>query len=41
MMHPPAWLVLLVSLPREPSSLRVRAWRRFKTLGAVALKRGV
>jgi hypothetical protein len=40
-MRPPAWLVLIVSLPREPSSLRVRAWRRLKTLGAVALKRGV
>jgi hypothetical protein len=42
MMQPtPSWLVLIVSLPREPSSLRVRAWRRFKTLGAVALKRSV
>jgi hypothetical protein len=41
MMHPPSWLVLIVSLPREPSSLRVRAWRRLKMLGAIALKRGV
>jgi hypothetical protein len=41
MMHSPSWLVLIVSLPREPSSLRVRAWRRLKTLGAVALKRAV
>ncbi|HSE92323.1 MAG TPA: Chromate resistance protein ChrB, partial [Methylomirabilota bacterium] len=35
------WLVLIVGLPREPSSLRVRAWRRLKMAGAVALKRGV
>jgi hypothetical protein len=35
------WLVLVVSLPREPSSLRVRAWRRLRTLGALALKQGV
>ncbi|MBI4593945.1 MAG: chromate resistance protein [Candidatus Rokubacteria bacterium] len=39
--HPQAWLVLVVSLPREPSSLRVRAWRRLRALGAVALKHGV
>lgn len=39
MMH--QWLVLVVSLPRHPSSLRVRAWRRLKALGAVALKNGV
>lgn len=35
------WLVLIVSLPREPSSIRVRTWRRLRTLGALALKRGV
>ncbi|MBI1894514.1 MAG: chromate resistance protein, partial [Candidatus Rokubacteria bacterium] len=35
------WLVLLVSLPVKPSSLRVRAWRKLKALGAVALKRSV
>ena len=35
------WLVLVLSLPREPSSLRVRAWRRLRTLGALALKQGV
>ena len=34
------WLLLLLSLPPRPSSLRVRAWRRLKTLGAVALKSG-
>ncbi|PYN98779.1 MAG: ChrB protein [Candidatus Rokuibacteriota bacterium] len=43
MMHSTAttWQVLIVSLPREPSSLRVRAWRRLKALGALALKNGV
>lgn len=35
----PAWLVLMVSFPPHPSSLRVRAWRRFQALGAVALKK--
>jgi hypothetical protein len=35
----PDWLVLLVSLPVTPSSLRVRAWRKLKALGAVALKK--
>ena len=34
------WLILLVSLPLRPSSLRVRAWRRLRALGAVALKSG-
>jgi hypothetical protein len=38
MLHP--WLLLLLSLPPRPSSLRVRAWRRLKALGAVALKSG-
>lgn len=37
----PAWLVLMVTLPPHPSSLRVRAWRKFKALGAVALKKSV
>ena len=32
-------LLLLVGLPPQPSSLRVRVWRRLKSLGAVALKR--
>jgi hypothetical protein len=40
-MHPQPWLVLVVSLPRDPSSLRVRAWRRLRSVGAVALKHGV
>ena len=34
------WLLLLLSLPPRPSSLRVRAWRRLKALGAIALKSG-
>jgi len=32
-------LLLLVGLPPAPSSLRVRVWRRLRSLGAVALKR--
>ena len=35
----PTLLLLLVGLPPTPSSLRVRIWRRLRTLGAVALKR--
>jgi Uncharacterized conserved protein len=34
-------LLLIVSLPPNPSSLRVRVWRRLRVLGAVALKRTV
>ena len=37
-MQPPL-LLLLVGLPPTPSSLRVRIWRRLRSLGAVALKR--
>ena len=32
-------LLLLVGVPPSPSSLRVRVWRRLRTLGAVPLKR--
>jgi hypothetical protein len=32
-------LLLLVGVPTTPSSLRVRVWRRLRSLGAVALKR--
>jgi hypothetical protein len=32
-------LLLLVGLPPTPSSIRVRVWRRLRTLGAVPLKR--
>ena len=38
MNHTPL-LLLLVGLPPTPSSLRVRVWRRLRSLGAVALKR--
>src|SRR5262245_59130991 len=34
-------LLLLVGVPPQPSSLRVRVWRRLRSLGAVALKRTV
>jgi hypothetical protein len=36
-----AWLVLLVSVPPHPSSLRVRVWRKLRALGALALKKSV
>lgn len=32
-------ILLLIGLPPRPSSLRVRVWRRLRSLGAVALKR--
>jgi hypothetical protein len=32
-------LLLLIGLPPSPSSLRVRVWRRLRSLGAVPLKR--
>lgn len=32
-------LLLLVGIPPQPSSLRVRVWRRLRSLGAVPLKR--
>src|SRR5437588_584020 len=33
-----AWLLLLPQLPPQPSSLRVRVWRRLQQIGAVAIK---
>ncbi|HEV8436861.1 MAG TPA: chromate resistance protein ChrB domain-containing protein [Methylomirabilota bacterium] len=36
-----AWLVLMVSVPPHPSSLRVRVWRKLRALGSVALKKSV
>lgn len=41
MPEPGAWLVLILRLPPQPSSLRVRTWRRLRALGAVALKSSV
>lgn len=38
-MTPDPLLLLLVGVPPQPSSLRVRVWRRLRTLGAVPLKR--
>lgn len=35
------WLVLILGFPTHPSSLRVKAWRRLRVLGAVALKKSV
>src|SRR3954463_12417974 len=35
---PRAWIILLPQLPPQPSSLRVRVWRRLQQIGAVALK---
>ena len=35
----PILLLLLIGLPPTPSSLRVRVWRRLRSLGAVPLKR--
>ena len=32
-------LLLLIGMPPTPSSLRVRVWRRLRSMGAVALKR--
>jgi hypothetical protein len=37
----PRWLLLILSVPPHPSSLRVRTWRRLRALGAVALKSSV
>ena len=39
MTQAPPLLLLLVGLPPNPSSLRVRIWRRLRSLGAVPLKR--
>jgi hypothetical protein len=36
-----ARLVLILSFPVHPSSLRVKAWRRLRMVGAVPLKNSV
>jgi hypothetical protein len=35
------WLVLILGFPAHPSSLRVKAWRRLRALGALPLKKSV
>lgn len=35
-----AWLLLVVSLPTQGATARMRIWRAFKTLGCVALRDG-
>ena len=41
MVAPPAWLLLLYSLPAEPSRLRVRLWRELRRAGAITVRDGV
>jgi Protein ChrB, N-terminal len=36
-----SWLVLMVSLPPHPSSLRVRVWRKLRALGAISLRKSM
>src|SRR3970282_2002704 len=36
-----AWLLLILSLPPQPSSIRVRVWRRLQAQGAGALQNSV
>jgi hypothetical protein len=36
-----AWLVLILGFPVHPSSVRVKAWRRLRGIGAVPLKNSV
>ncbi len=38
---PVSWLVLMVSLPPHPSSLRVRVWRKLRALGAISLRKSM
>ncbi|PIV87733.1 MAG: chromate resistance protein, partial [Hydrogenophilales bacterium CG17_big_fil_post_rev_8_21_14_2_50_63_12] len=35
------WLLLILSLPTENASARMRAWRALKSTGAAALRDGV
>lgn len=35
------WLLLVHRTPAQPSALRVRVWRRLKTLGALSLHDGM
>jgi len=38
--HPPAWLLLIVSLPTPSATARMRIWRALKALGCMALRDG-
>lgn len=35
------WLLLIHQLPPQPTSLRVRAWRKLQKLGAVSVKNSI
>jgi len=35
------WLILVATLPTNPSALRVRVWRALKATGAGTLREGV
>jgi hypothetical protein len=35
------WLLFVHQLPSEPSSLRVRTWRRLQQIGAIPIKQAV
>jgi len=37
---PPAWLLLIVSLPTPSATARMRIWRALKALGCMALRDG-
>ena len=36
-----SWLLLILSLPTENATVRMRAWRAIKALGAASLRDGV
>jgi hypothetical protein len=40
-MESPRWLLLIHQIPPQPSSFRVKVWRRLQRLGAVAVKNSV
>jgi DNA-binding transcriptional regulator PaaX len=36
-----SWMILIYKVPAEPSTLRVRAWRKIKDMGALYLQQSV
>jgi hypothetical protein len=38
---PASWLLLLLQLPTQPASARIKTWRRLQQLGSVAIKNSV